>query len=211
MRTWWWFLALGACAPTVDELANDTRVEGLDDTAVPNDATAVWRLDADDAPRLAFESAGLFGLPAAGVWQRYSVQVAERDGDDPSTWSIRVVVDMDSVETGIDRLDEHLRTPDFLDVTGHPEAWFQSTEVVVLDDTRWRVAGDLTVRGRTAPATFDATLARNGDTLRTQAQTTLSRWDHRLYADSVTEPGGDGASDDVTLSYDVTLTRTPRP
>lgn len=187
----------------------DADVTAIDDTDLPADAT-VWRLDASDDPQMAFAATGLLGIPASGVWTRYAVTVIEGDEADPATWTIRVTIDMDSVETGIDRLDTHLRTPDFLDVQAHPEATFVSTALVSAGaPDRWRVEGDLTVRGATRPVSWETDLRPQDGRLRTTAALTLSRWDFGLHAPDMAAPGDDGASDAVDVSYGVTLVRQP--
>lgn len=195
------FQALFACAGPPE-----VEVTVTDDGDVSKDATAVWRIAEDSAPDMRFEGTGLLGVPANGVWSAYAVVVTEQGSTAPSDWQITVRIDMDSLETGIPRLDEHIRTDDFLDVPNHPQATFVSTAITE-DGPGHTVTGDLTVRGTTREVSWTTLLDRTGDTLRTQASMTLSRWDFGLYADDVSEPGGDGASDEVTFTYDVMLTR----
>jgi polyisoprenoid-binding protein YceI len=64
-----------------------------------------------------------------------------------------------SVNTRNPQRDEHLRSLDFFDVESHPELRFESTAVEELDEGRYRIAGDLTIRGVTRPVEFDAVSA----------------------------------------------------
>lgn len=77
--------------------------------------------------------------------------------DPPEQSSVEVTLDAASIDTGDDKRDDHLRSPDFLDTDTHPTLGFRSTSVEVIDDERLRVSGDLTVRGVTRPVTLDTT------------------------------------------------------
>src|ERR1700727_1038144 len=63
-----------------------------------------------------------------------------------------------SVDTKNPQRDKHLRSADFFDVANHPEFTF-TAESVPPTDGGVRVAGTLTVRGRTNPASVAAKVA----------------------------------------------------
>src|SRR5215211_4286832 len=81
-----------------------------------------------------------------------AIDVAER----PEGSSVQVSIDAATVDTREPARDEHLRSPDFLDVASYPTIDFRSTKVTG-SGRRWQVEGDLTVRGTTAPVTLDVT------------------------------------------------------
>jgi len=68
---------------------------------------------------------------------------------------VTATVDVGSLDTGVDQRDEHLRSPDFFDVAQHPEMTYRSTKVENLGGGRYRVSGDLTIRGITHPVALD--------------------------------------------------------
>jgi polyisoprenoid-binding protein YceI len=77
--------------------------------------------------------------------------------DDPlGSWA-EVTIDPASVETGDEKRDEHLRSPDFFDVERYPEITFRSTRLEVDGSSpgHFRLEGDLTVHGVTRPVTLD--------------------------------------------------------
>ncbi|MFL1430604.1 MULTISPECIES: YceI family protein [unclassified Nocardiopsis] len=78
--------------------------------------------------------------------------------EDPTASKVEVVMDASSVNTGVGARDAHLRSPDFLDVGNHPELRFTSTGVEPGGRGRnaFRLHGDLTVHGTTAPVVLDA-------------------------------------------------------
>lgn len=75
---------------------------------------------------------------------------------DPTRSSVEVTVQAASIDTDHAERDDHLRAPDFLDVEQFPVLTFRSTSVARPDlDGRFRVDGELTVRGVTRPISLD--------------------------------------------------------
>jgi polyisoprenoid-binding protein YceI len=79
---------------------------------------------------------------------------AHLDGDEPSRSSLRLTIQAKSIQTRNRQRDEQLRSS-FLDVAKHPSITFTSTGIEQIDRTNFRVAGDLSIRGVTKPATVD--------------------------------------------------------
>ena len=71
------------------------------------------------------------------------------------------VVEAGSVDTHFERRDEHLRSPDFFDVTTHSNIRFHTTTVQAVDGRSVQLAGDLTIRGITKPVVLDVEIAGN--------------------------------------------------
>ncbi len=70
------------------------------------------------------------------------------------TGSIEVVIDASSIDTGDEKLNEHLRSPDFLDAKQYPTATFKSTSVKFSGDRPVSADGELTLHGVTHPMTL---------------------------------------------------------
>lgn len=69
---------------------------------------------------------------------------------DNKTGSVTVNLDPATIDTGHDKRDEHLRSPDFLNVVEFPEMSYESTSVT-LTDGGGTVEGNLTLMGQTKP------------------------------------------------------------
>ncbi len=76
--------------------------------------------------------------------------------------SFDFTIDAASIDTGVEKRDDHLRSPDFFNVKQFPKLTFKSTGVTVSDDT-YSVAGDLTIHGVTRPITFQLQKIGEGD------------------------------------------------
>lgn len=60
--------------------------------------------------------------------------------------SIDVSVDMGSVDTGIAKRDDHLKSPDFFDAARYPGMWFVSQRITSKGGNEYVVEGDLTIK-----------------------------------------------------------------
>ena len=73
--------------------------------------------------------------------------------DDLSDSGVEVTITANSIDTGHAQRDEHLRSPDFLEVDEHPTILFKSTKVEKTDDGMMLI-GELTMRGVTREVSF---------------------------------------------------------
>ncbi|WP_405536432.1 YceI family protein [Streptomyces sp. NBC_00075] len=76
--------------------------------------------------------------------------------DEVAKSRVEAVISAASIDTGNATRDDHLRSPDFLDVERHPEITFHSTGLTPAAGTdRWIVHGELTMRGVVRPVDLD--------------------------------------------------------
>jgi polyisoprenoid-binding protein YceI len=68
--------------------------------------------------------------------------------------TVEVSIDVASVHTGVDKLDEHLRSEDFFNATKHPTMTFKSKQVNFGGDKPASVDGEFTMLGVTRPLTL---------------------------------------------------------
>lgn len=85
------------------------------------------------------------------------------DKSKPAESSITVDIDPASVNTNHQKRDDHIRGEDFLFVSEHKTAKFESTKIEVTGDNTGKVHGNLTLRGVTKPITIDVTYIGGGD------------------------------------------------
>jgi len=84
------------------------------------------------------------------------------DKADLTKSSISVTLPLESLDTGVAKLDDELKGPNFLDAAMYPTITFKSTKVEKTGENRLNITGDLTVHGVTRPVTLDAKVNRIG-------------------------------------------------
>ena len=80
------------------------------------------------------------------------------DPANPAESSVKVTIPVESISTGVEKLDEHLLGSDFFDAAQFPTATFTSTGVTDQGNGKLAVAGDLTIHGVTKPVVMDVTI-----------------------------------------------------
>lgn len=76
--------------------------------------------------------------------------------DDTGTpLKVEARLDARSIHTGVPDRDNHLRSADFLDAENFPEVVFKSEKILPLGEGRYRVEGEVTLRGVTRPLSFE--------------------------------------------------------
>ena len=79
--------------------------------------------------------------------------------DDPAASWAEATIGAASIDTSDATRDQHLRSPEFLDVESYPELRFRSTSVSVSQNGRLELTGDLTIRDVTRPVTLRGEVA----------------------------------------------------
>lgn len=88
----------------------------------------------------------------------------------PAASKLSIQLPLDQVVTTSEKLNEHLKTPDFLDSAKFPTATFTSTSIAV-NGTRAKVRGNLTLHGVTRPIELDARFVGAGVNPMSKAET----------------------------------------
>jgi polyisoprenoid-binding protein YceI len=131
----------------------------------------------------------------------------------PEKSSAQVTIDVASIDTRNEQRDGQLRANDFLDVPHHPQIRFFSRRVR-REGTRFRVTGDLAIKGVTRPISVDfdytgAARDRFGNLrLGFEGSVTVNRRDWGVGWNAPLEAGGVLVGDKVTLELKVSAVRT---
>ena len=118
-------------------------------------------------------------------------------------------IDVNSINTGDSKRDDHLRGADFFDVKKFPEMTFKSKKVSGVNGSKAKLEGDLTLHGVTKPVVL--ALEFNGEGTDPwgnhkagfSATTKLKRKDFGLVWNKTLETGGLLIGDDVEISLDI--------
>ncbi len=137
------------------------------------------------------------------------------DPADPQSWQVEATIQAASINTGVAKRDEHLRSGDFFDVAKYPTLTFKSTGVKTGADGAFLLTGDLTMHGVTKPVTL--ALEVNGMIKDSRGTTKagftatgkLNRSDFGLTWNYALEAGGVTVGDEVTLMLEVEANQQP--
>lgn len=77
------------------------------------------------------------------------------DPENAENSSASVSVDIPAIWTGVEDFKNHLLSGDFFEAETYPEASFTSTDIEYISDSTATMTGDLTIKGKTAPVTFN--------------------------------------------------------
>lgn len=101
-----------------------------------------------------------FGFSSQGALFRDVQGEIQADEDQPEKSSVAATIQVESIETGVDLLNEHLLTQpeNYFDVEKHPTITFKSTGIRDADreEREFDLVGDLTVNGITREVVLDA-------------------------------------------------------
>lgn len=126
--------------------------------------------------------------------------------------SVQASVEMNSVSTGDDQRDGHLRTGDFFDTEQFPTMTFTSTAVRAAGDD-FVLVGDLTIKGVTRSVEFELEFDGvspdpwGGTRAGFSATTVINRKDFGLEWNVALDTGGVLVGDKVTITLDIQAVR----
>ena len=140
---------------------------------------------------------------------------------DPKTASVEATIDVSTIDTGVDKRDEHLRSADFFDVAKFPTITFKSRKVEAAGTGRLKITGDLAMHGVTKEVVLDV----EGPTaefknpwgksvIGASASTTIKRTDFGLTWNKALEAGGALVGEEVKVTLELELVKAdaaPKP
>jgi polyisoprenoid-binding protein YceI len=140
------------------------------------------------------------------------------DASDVTKSSVEFTAKVTSVDTGIGKRDEHLRTADFFEVEKYPELTFKSTRVERKGRTAYVLHGDFTLKGVTKQIAIPFTVAgaikdgRGNTRIGVQAQTTIDRRDYGITWGKALDAGGFDVGHDVAIKLQLeAILPAPKP
>ncbi|MAU40165.1 MAG: polyisoprenoid-binding protein [Kordiimonas sp.] len=87
------------------------------------------------------------------------------DQENPAASKVNITIPVAAIDSGVPKLDEHLKSKDFFDVEAFPTASFVSTKVEVTGENTAIVHGNLTLHGVTKPVDLDVKLNKLGENM----------------------------------------------
>jgi polyisoprenoid-binding protein YceI len=177
--------------------------------AVPVRAQDTWQVDRTHSS-IEFAVTHMMVSEVTGHFKDFDVTMTTT-GDDFTTAKLEATIKVGSVSTDNDNRDNHLRSADFFDAEKYPDATFKSTKWEKVGEGKYKVTGDLTIRGNTKPVVLDVTQLgmitdpRGGTKTGWRAETTIDRFEFGTVWDKAIESGGLVVSKDVRLTLRVAM------
>ena len=135
------------------------------------------------------------------------------DEQDPIAIKVDASARVASVDTGNRNRDSDLQTPDFFNAATDSILSFRSTKVEKTGKSKYKVTGDLTMRGVTKQVVFDAeflgssTVSVEGKSWGAKAgfsaTTVVNRQDYGIKWNKALDNGGMMVGDDVTITLNI--------
>ncbi|MDQ3844854.1 MAG: YceI family protein [Bacteroidota bacterium] len=116
-------------------------------------AQTTWKADPFHS-RLGFTVTHLGIADVPGHFGDYDVTITASK-DDFSDAIVEMTAQTASINTRVEPRDKHLKSADFFDVEKHPTMTFKSTSIKKAGKNKYKLSGDLTLRGITKPVTVD--------------------------------------------------------
>jgi polyisoprenoid-binding protein YceI len=167
-----------------------------------------WSIDPDHSVA-AFTARHFMITLVRGQFNKVSGTI-QFDPENPTLGSVEASIEAEGIYTGIPKRDEHLRSPDFLDVEHFPTITFKGGQIEQVALNSFKVSGDLTLRGITHPATLDVEyLGRvkspfdEDISIGFSANTRINRLDFAINWNYDMEHGGLVVSKELILSLEV--------
>jgi polyisoprenoid-binding protein YceI len=133
--------------------------------------------------------------------------------EDLSDAKISFSADINTISTGNEQRDDHLKSEDFFDAAKYPTLSFSSTSFTKVDGSDYELAGNLTIKDVTKPVIlaveYGGTMTDFYGQLKAGFDISgkISRAEFGLTWSAVTEAGGIVVSDDVRLNFSIQMVK----
>jgi polyisoprenoid-binding protein YceI len=164
-------------------------------------STGTWTIDPAHSS-IGFSVRHLVVSKVRGNFGTFSGAIVVADDGTPS---VSAEIAVDSLNTGNEQRDGHIKSADFFDAENHPTASFVSTGVRA-DGDDYVLAGDFTLKGVTNPIELKLEFngvnpgMGNGEVAGFEASVVLNRRDFGIDIDMPLETGGAVVGDKVTIT-----------
>lgn len=149
-------------------------------------AQTVWKQDPNHS-KLGFVVTHLSIADVTGYFTTFDVTVNSSQADF-SDAVIEMTADINTINTGIEARDKHLKSADFFDAATYPTMTFKSTSIEKSGDKTYKLKGNLTMHGVTKEITVELIhrgtiqnpMANNADVAGLQILGTIKRSDFNI-------------------------------
>lgn len=164
-------------------------------------SVGTWAIDPVHSS-IGFSVRHLMVSKVRGNFENFSGAIVVAEDGTPS---VTAEIAVDSLHTGNEQRDAHVKSADFLDVDKYPTATFRSTNVRANGDN-YAVDGEFTLKGVTKPVSLDLEFngvnpgMGHGEVAGFEASVILNRKDFGIDIDMPLETGGTVVGDKITIT-----------
>lgn len=133
------------------------------------------------------------------------------DGSNIAGIKADATIDATTITTDNEKRDTHLKSPDFFDVASHPTITFKSKRAEAVGKGKFKLIGDLTMRGKTKEVVLDVdgptdpVTVQNSQRIGATATTTVNRQDFGVSWSRTMDGGGYVVGDQVKINIELEL------
>jgi cytochrome b561/polyisoprenoid-binding protein YceI len=164
-------------------------------------AASEWSVK-PEASQIGFEISG-GGSTTKGTFGQYKTEI-EFDPDLPEQAAVRVLLNINSVATGLADADDALKSAEFFNPAQFPTAQYVARGAQSLGSGKYVLNGRLTLKGVTKPVSLPFLFNVSAGTARVSAETKINRLDFGVGQETV---AGIAVDNDVKLTIDLTAVR----
>ncbi len=180
--------------------------------AQPIAAQNAWDIDASHSS-IQFRVKHLMISNVRGTFDSISGSILF-DGENYASARAEAVIQTASINTREPKRDDHLRSADFFDAATHPTITFKSKRVEDIQENRFKLVGDLTMRGTTKEIVLDVEATpivkgmRGESRVGVHATTRLDRQDYGIKWNRALDAGGFVVGNEVDIILDLELVKS---
>jgi polyisoprenoid-binding protein YceI len=174
-------------------------------STIPGYVAGTWNVDTTHS-EVGFSVRHMMVSKVRGKFNAYEATIVT--AEDPAASSVTATIQLDSIDTGNEQRDGHIKSADFFNTDVHAVMTYQSTSVTPKGD-HWLVDGNLTLHGVTKPVQLKVELngitgdPYGGTRAGFSATAEINRGEFGIEFNMPMDGGGVVVGDKITISLEV--------
>lgn len=170
-------------------------------------AQTTWKIDATHS-KVLFSVTYMVLTDVTGRFNEFDATLVWNK-DDFSDATLHVSIKVSSIDTDNEKRDGHLKSADFFDTEKYPEITFAGRSFKKSGKNKYKITGDLTIRGAAKSVTLNAQYTGKAkdpwgnNRIGFKATTSINRYDYGVIWNKALEAGGWLVSEKVNITLDV--------
>ena len=195
----------------VIQIKKEVNMETFKSSAEEVVTSQSWNID-EVHSKIRFSVKHMVIAEVEGQFNKFDFNLINEQ-EDFSSSQVELIIEAGSVDTRNNDRDNHLRSADFFDVQKFPTIKFTSTSVKKINDEKYKMLGDLTIKDYTKPIELDVTYGGQikdpwGNTRAGfNVKGSLNRFDYGLKWNNLIETGGAVVGKNINVNCDIEVVK----